>query len=121
MNYWSPLTCLVNKQEEEHTLHEKPTIDWAMCAIAHISPANKVTAHWVRKMDNQGARKAGILDTGATLGAAPEEDEEALEDTGMTSSKTFMSQSHQENATQAQASPNGKRNEYSPWTKLYAN
>jgi hypothetical protein len=90
MNYWSLLTCLVNKQEEEDTLHEKIKIDWAMSAIAHISPVNKVAAHWGRKMDNWRARKTDILDTGATSGMAPEEDEEALEDTGMTSRKTFM-------------------------------
>jgi hypothetical protein len=32
----------------------------------------------------------GILDTGATSGAAPEEDEDAFEDTGKLSRKTFM-------------------------------
>jgi hypothetical protein len=32
----------------------------------------------------------GILDTGATSGAAPEEDEDAFEDTGKLSKKTFM-------------------------------
>jgi hypothetical protein len=61
-----------------------------MSAITHISPVNKVAAHWAQKMDNWWARKTGILDTGATSGAALEEDEEAPEDTGMTSSKTFM-------------------------------
>jgi hypothetical protein len=84
------LTCLVNKQEEEDTPPEKTKIDWAMSAIAHTSPANKVAAHWAWKMDDWRARKTGILDTGATSGVAPEEEEEALEETGMTSSKTFM-------------------------------
>ena len=32
----------------------------------------------------------GILDTGATSGAAPEEDEEYFVDTGESSTKTFM-------------------------------
>jgi len=32
----------------------------------------------------------GILDTGATSGAAPEEDEECFNDTGEASTKTFM-------------------------------
>jgi hypothetical protein len=32
----------------------------------------------------------GILDTGATSGAAPEEDEDAFEDTGEPSKKMFM-------------------------------
>jgi hypothetical protein len=61
-----------------------------MSAIAHTSPTNKVTAHWAQKMENLRARKTSILDTGATTGTALEEDKEALEDTGMTSSKTFM-------------------------------
>jgi hypothetical protein len=47
-------------------------------------------AHCARKMDNRQTRKTSILDTGGTSGAAPEKDEEALEDTGMTSRKTFM-------------------------------
>ena len=41
-------------------------------------------------MENRQARKAGILDTGATSGAAPEEDEEYFEDSGQLSNKTFM-------------------------------
>jgi hypothetical protein len=32
----------------------------------------------------------GILDTGATSGAAPKEDEDAFEDTGKLLKKTFM-------------------------------
>jgi hypothetical protein len=80
----------VDKWEEEDTPPEKNKIDQAMSAIAHTNPANKVAAHWARKMDNRRSRKTGILDTGATSGTAPEEDEEALEDTGMRSSKTFM-------------------------------
>jgi hypothetical protein len=35
-------------------------------------------------------RKMGILDTGATSSAAPEEDEEYFVNTGEASTKTFM-------------------------------
>jgi hypothetical protein len=80
----------VDKQEEEDTPPEKTKIDWAMSVFAHTSLTNKVAAHWAQKMDNRRARKTGILDTGATLGVAPEEDKEALEETGMTSSKKIM-------------------------------
>jgi hypothetical protein len=55
-----------------------------------IGPTNKVAAHWARKINNQTIRKMGILDTGATSGAAPKEDEEYFVDTGKSSTKTFM-------------------------------
>jgi hypothetical protein len=61
-----------------------------MTATTATSPVNKVTAHWVRKVINRRLQKIGILDTGATSGAAPEEDEDAFEDTGKLSKKTFM-------------------------------
>ena len=52
--------------------------------------ANKVAAHWARKIHNRTLRKTGILDSGAMSGAAPEEDAECFDDTGTTSTKTFM-------------------------------
>ena len=61
-----------------------------MTATTDISLANKVAAHWAQKIKNRKLRKMGILDTGATSGAAPEEDEECFVDTGEASTKTFM-------------------------------
>ena len=61
-----------------------------MNATTDIDLTNKVAAHWVRKINNRTLRKMGILDTGATSGAAPEEDEECFVDTGEASTKTFM-------------------------------
>jgi len=61
-----------------------------MTATTDIGMANKVAAHWVRKIKNRKLRKIGILDTGATSGAASEEDEECFVDTGKASTKTFM-------------------------------
>jgi hypothetical protein len=76
-NYWSPLACLVKEQEDISDSEDTNTsVDWAMTATTDISPANKVAAHWARKIKNRELRKMGILDTGATSGAAPEEDEE---------------------------------------------
>jgi len=43
-----------------------------------------------KKINNRTLRKMGILDTGATSGAAPDEDEECFVDTGEASTKTFM-------------------------------
>ena len=51
---------------------------------------NKMVAHYVQKMEIQKAKRTGILDTGATSGAALEEDMTYLEDTGDLSKKTFM-------------------------------
>jgi hypothetical protein len=59
-----------------------------MNAIASKSPTNKTAARWER--ENRREQKNGILDTGATSGAAPEEDKEAFKKTGMNSNKTFM-------------------------------
>jgi hypothetical protein len=61
-----------------------------MTTTTATSPANKVTADWAQKVINRRLQKTGILDTGATSGAAPEEDEDAFEDTGELSKKTFM-------------------------------
>jgi hypothetical protein len=41
-------------------------------------------------MENRREQKTGILGTGATSGSAPEEDKEAIKETGMNSNKTFM-------------------------------
>jgi hypothetical protein len=41
-------------------------------------------------LENRKAQRSGILDTGATSGAAPAEDEEYFDDTGQKSSKIFM-------------------------------
>ncbi len=59
-------------------------------AQAGNSKLNKVAAHWARKLANRNTRKTGILDSGATSGAGPEEDADEFEDTGERSTKTFM-------------------------------
>jgi hypothetical protein len=61
-----------------------------MSVLTDTRPDNKVAAHWARKMENRKARRTGILDSGATLGAAPEEDEGQFNNSGQMSSKTFM-------------------------------
>ncbi len=62
----------------------------AMTATMVTPPVNKVAAYWVQKVINRRLQKTGILDTGATSGASLEEDEDAFEDTGKLSKKTFM-------------------------------
>ncbi len=61
-----------------------------LSAHAGNSNLNKVAAHWARKIANRKTRKTGILDSGATSGAGPEEDTDEFEDTGEKSTKTFM-------------------------------
>jgi hypothetical protein len=65
------------------------SVDMAMTATTVTSPVNKVRVHWAQKVINRRLQKTGILDTGATSGAALEEDEDAFEDTGL-SKKMFM-------------------------------
>jgi hypothetical protein len=66
------------------------SVDKAMTTTTATSPVNMVAAHWAQKVINRRLQKTGILDTGATSGAAPEEDEDAFEDTGKLSKKMFM-------------------------------
>jgi hypothetical protein len=66
------------------------SIDMAMTATTVTSPVNKVAVHWAQKVINRRLQKIEILDTGATSGAAPEEDEDAFEDTGELLKQTFM-------------------------------
>ena len=90
-NYWSPLACLVEEQEEiSESDNTNTSIDWAMNATTDIGPTNKVAAHWARKINNRTICKMGILNTGATSGAAPEEDEECFVNSGEASTKMFM-------------------------------
>ncbi len=89
-NYWFPLSCLVKEQEETLETNTTTSVDMAMTATTVTSPVNMVTAHWAQKVINRRLQKTGILDTGATSGAAPEEDEDAFEDTGKLLKKTFM-------------------------------
>jgi len=71
---------------------EKPTHqrEEALSAQSDMNPLNKVVAHWARKIANRKTRKTGVLDSGATSGAEPEEDADELEDTGEKSIKIFM-------------------------------
>ncbi len=66
------------------------SVDKAMTATIVTSPVNKVTAHWAQNVIIRRLQKTGILDTGATSGAPPEEHEDAFEDTGKLSKETFM-------------------------------
>jgi hypothetical protein len=61
-----------------------------MSAVTDTCHGNKVAAHWSQKLENRRAQKSGILDSGATSGAAPVEDEGSFEDSGQMSSKIFM-------------------------------
>jgi hypothetical protein len=54
------------------------SVDKAMTATIATSLVNKAALHWVKKVINRRLQKTGILDTGATSGAAPEEDEDVF-------------------------------------------
>jgi hypothetical protein len=88
-NYWSPLACPFKEQEESPS-ESTTNIGMAMSAIAKGIPSNKVAAHWAQKLQNRKSRRFAFLDSGATSGAAPEEDALDLDNTGQPSQKTFM-------------------------------
>jgi hypothetical protein len=88
-NYWSSLACLV-KEQEESSLGSTTNVEMAMSAIAKGIPPNKVVVYWAQKLQNRKSRRFVFLDSGATSGAAPEEDAPDLDNTEQPSQKTFM-------------------------------
>jgi hypothetical protein len=82
-NYWSPLACQVNKQENIEI--PTPKKERLSSILTDTSSRNKIAAHWARKIENQKLQ-TGILDTGATSGAGSgtgqPEDADAFEYTG---------------------------------------
>ena len=81
---------IFTEQEKNEEMEIQTSIDMAMTATTVTGHANKVAAHWAQKLANRRSCKLGILDTGATSGAAPKEDEDAFKDTGELSRKTCM-------------------------------
>jgi hypothetical protein len=61
-----------------------------MLASTDGQPTNKVAMHWACKLANRKSRRYAFLDSGATSGAAPEEDEQDFDNIGKMSRKTFM-------------------------------
>ncbi len=60
-NYWSPLACLVKKQEESSS-ESTTNVEMAMLAIVKGIPSNKVAAHWAQKLHNRKSRRFAFLD-----------------------------------------------------------
>ena len=87
INYWSPLSCLVEEQKEEH---DKPPIPEHICSVTTEASTqktkNKIAEKWKRKIEN----RHGILDTGCTSGAGAQQDIDCFNDTGEPSNKVFM-------------------------------
>ena len=81
---------IFTEQEKNEEMEIQTSIDMAMTATTVTGHANKVAAHWAQKLANRRSCKLGVLDTGATSGAAPKEDEDAFKDTGELSRKTCM-------------------------------
>jgi hypothetical protein len=86
-NYWSPLSCLVEEQEDEEVEHT--SADPLLLAVTDFQPSklrNKIAAKWKRKLNN----RSGILDTGCTFDAGAKNDADCFHDTGLPSEKVFM-------------------------------
>jgi len=87
INYWSPLSCLVEEQEDDDV--EPPITEQIFSVTTEESkqkPKNKIAEKWKRKLKN----RHGILDTGCTSGAGAQQDIDCFNDTGEPSSKVFM-------------------------------
>jgi hypothetical protein len=86
-NYWSPLSCLVEEQEDENVAHM--SADHLLTAVTNVQPSklqNKIVAKWNRKLKN----RSSILDTGCTLGAGAKYNVNCFHDTSLLSEKVFM-------------------------------
>jgi hypothetical protein len=109
-NYWSPLSCLVEEQEDNEDKDDGTQTTDQLLAIKVIPQnqmtKNKITKKWKQKVASQ----SGILDTGCTSGAGAEKDVDCFYDTGLLSRKVFMlpdklkMMATKKNATQAQSS-----------------
>jgi hypothetical protein len=115
-NYWSPLSCLVEEQEDNEDKDNETQMTNQLLAIKAIpqnqTTKNKITKKWKQKVAN----RSGILDMGCTSRAGAEKDVDCFYDTGLLSRKVFMlldksihatgqieDNGHKENATQAQS------------------
>jgi hypothetical protein len=89
-NYWSPLSCLVEEQEDNEDEDDGTQTTNQLLAIEVIPQnqmtKNKITKKWKQKVVNQ----SGILDTGCTSGAGTEKDMDCFYDTCLPSRKVFM-------------------------------
>jgi hypothetical protein len=85
-NYWSPLACQVDEQENETPTCKKEKL---LLIQTDTSPHNKIAAHWACMIANRRARTV-ILDTGAMSGSGGPEDTDAFKYTGQPSTKVFM-------------------------------
>jgi hypothetical protein len=83
-NYWSPLSCPVDKQNEDDDNRESN--QQILSIIATPKSKNKIAEKWKQRKEN----RAGILDIGCTSGAGAEKDVKNFHDTGLRSEKTFM-------------------------------
>ncbi len=86
-NYWSPLSCLVEDQEEKEVEHT--SADHLLSAVADFWPLkmqNKIAVKWKRKIRNRSV----ILDTGCTSGAGAKHNADCFHNTGLPFEKVFM-------------------------------
>jgi hypothetical protein len=86
-NYWYPLSCLVEEQEDEDVEHT--SANHLLPAVTDFQPSklqNKIAAKWKRKLKN----RSGILDTGCTSGAGAEHGSDCFHDTSLPFEKVIM-------------------------------
>jgi hypothetical protein len=87
INYWSPLSCLVEEQEEDKiTIPVHHILSITLVPRLALQPSNKIAAKWARKVKN----RSGIPDTGCTSSARAENNVEAFHDTCLPLGKVFM-------------------------------
>jgi hypothetical protein len=89
-NCWSLLLACQVKEQEESPSDSTTSVERAMPAIVNGISTNKVAVHWAQKLHKRKSRMFAFLDSGTTSGAAQEEIEAGLEDTGQPLKKTFM-------------------------------
>ncbi len=83
----SPLSCLVEEQEDKEVEHT--SANHLLSAVTDFQPSklqNKIAAKWKRKLKN----RSGILDTGCTLGVGAKHNADCSHDTDRLSKKVFM-------------------------------
>ncbi len=69
-NYWSPLACLVEEQDE-HVQENHTKVKKAKLAIVDGQPTNKVAAHWAQKINQQKVTKVCLPRLRSNIQSSP--------------------------------------------------
>jgi hypothetical protein len=120
-NYWSPLACQVDEQENIEI--PTPKKEKLLSILTDTSSCNKISAHWARKIENKknANRNSGHrrnIRCRTARGCRCLQIHRPTINKGVHAPRQEQSTCHQQDATKAQTKGWGPGNEHSPRTTL---